>query len=97
MWFKIIDQTVELRIYAKPNARRSEITGVCAHGLGVALRAKPQDGAANIELIKFLSITFDLPKSKILLRRGDASRHKVVVLPLTEKIQEFLRCSESDR
>lgn len=91
MWFKIIDQTVELRIYAKPNARRSEITGVCLHGLSVALHAKPQEGAANTELVNLLSDVIGVPKSKIVLRRGEASRHKVVVLPLTEKVQDFLR------
>ena len=90
MWYKIDGQQVELRIFAKPNARCSEITGVSEHGLCVALHARPQDGEANAELIALLARQFKIPKTKVVLRRGEGSRHKVVVLPLTAAVQAFL-------
>lgn len=90
MWYKIKDNQVELRIYAKPNAKRSEITGVSENGLCVALHARPQDGEANKELIKFLSDLLRIPKSKIKLQRGDSSRYKLCILPLTADVQVLL-------
>lgn len=90
MWYKIVGQQVEMYIYAKPNARRSEVTGVTEHGLGVALHARPQDGEANEELIAFLSKHFKAPKSKIILRRGETGRRKLVIMPLTSKLKDFL-------
>lgn len=89
-WFKIQDQQVELRIFAKPNAKRSSLLKVDDQGLHIALHAKPHEGEANKELINFLSKLFQLPKSKVILQRGINSRHKVVSLPLTHKVREFL-------
>lgn len=91
MWYKLNGNQVEMRIYAKPNAKRSEITGVSEHGLCVALHARPQDGEANAELIKFLSELLNIPKSKIKLQRGDSSRYKMCVLPLTADVQVLLK------
>lgn len=93
MWYKIIGEYVELRIFAKPNARQSEITGISEQGLGVALHAQPKEGAANIALIAFLSEYFDIPKSKICLLRGETSRRKVIKLPLTKAVKDFIATS----
>lgn len=90
MWYKITGEYVELRIFAKPNAKRSEITGVSEEGLGVALRAQPKEGAANIALIAFLSEYFDIPKSKISLLKGESNRRKLIKLPLTNAVRKLI-------
>jgi len=90
-WFKINNQQIELHILAKPHAKRSALLAVGEQELQIALHAKPHQGEANKELIAFLAKLFQIPKSHILLRRGEASRHKVVVLPLNEKIQDVIR------
>lgn len=90
MWYKIIGEYVELRVFAKPNAKRSEITGIGEQGLGVTLCAQPKEGAANTALVAFLSEYFDIPKSKICLLRGETSRRKVVKLPLTKAVKDFI-------
>lgn len=91
MWYKIHDDQVELRILAKPNAKKSAVTGMNEQGLNIALHARPQDGEANTELIAFLAEFFDIPKSKIKLQRGAGSRYKMVVIPFCKKFQEFLK------
>lgn len=91
MWYKIAGEYVELRIFAKPNARRSEITGIGEQGLGIALHAQPKEGAANIALIAFLSEYFAIPKSKICLLRGESSRRKLIKLPLTNAVKKFIQ------
>lgn len=90
MWYVIKDQQVELRIYAKPNAKRTALLSVDERGMHVSLHAKPHQGEANKELISFLSEQFDIPKSRIELLRGEGSRYKRVALPLTDKVRQFL-------
>ncbi len=83
MWFKINNQQIELRILAKPNAKKSKLLGVREHGLQISLHAKPHQGEANKELISFLSELLELPKSKIILQRGKGSKYKQVIAHLT--------------
>lgn len=90
MWFKITGSQVELRIFAKPNAKRSAMIGVDERGVCVALHAKPQEGEANEELIAFLAGYFGVAKSKVELKRGATGRQKVIVMPLVEKLREFI-------
>jgi uncharacterized protein (TIGR00251 family) len=92
MWFKIQEKKVTLLIYAKPNAKRTALLKVTdEEGLHIALHAKPHDGEANKELISYLAKLFDLPKSHIILERGETARRKVVMIPFTEKVQAFLQ------
>lgn len=90
MWYKIIGAQVELRIFAKPNAKRSAITGVDERGLCVSLHARPREGEANEELVAFLAEYFGVQKSRVELKKGGSGRHKVVVLPVTERVREML-------
>lgn len=91
MWYTIRGNEIEIRIFAKPNAKRSDITGVHGEELGVVLHARPVEGEANKALLSFLSKKFKLPVSKIMLKRGLQSRHKTVVMPLLDSIMCFIR------
>jgi uncharacterized protein (TIGR00251 family) len=71
-------QDALLRVYAKPRASKSRFVRVSDAEVHVALSAPPVDGEANKELLKFLSGSLDIPKSQLLLEKGDASRHKLV-------------------
>lgn len=90
MWYSIQGQQVKLQILAKPNARKSAIIKITDQALHVALHAKPHKGEANIELILFLSNVFDLPKSKIILKSGEGSKYKQILMPLTATVQKIL-------
>lgn len=96
MWYDVKEQNiVVLYVYVKPNAKQSIIAAVGSDELHIALHAKPQDGEANEELIRFLSERFRIPKTKIKLIRGKTSRHKTVQMPLTESLRGFIS-TESD-
>ncbi len=90
MWFTIKDQTVELRIVAKPNARITALVAVNDDALQIALHAKPHKGEANKELIRFLSKLLNVPKSMIALEHGDACKYKKIVVPLNSDVQQFI-------
>ena len=69
---------VEVHIRAIPRASKNEIQGVHDNALKIRLTTPPVDGKANQALIKFLSKTLHIAKSKIELTQGETSRHKTV-------------------
>lgn len=90
MWFKIQNQQVILRIFAKPHAKKTALLKIDDDCLHIALHAKPHEGEANKELISFVAKLFQVPKSQVVLQRGASSKHKEIILPLTEKVQQVL-------
>lgn len=67
-------------VRAKPRASKSAALGEREGELEVALKAPPVDGAANEELVRFIAKKVGLPKGRVLLERGQTSRHKVLRL-----------------
>ncbi len=87
-----------LKIYAQPNSKKSEIVGLYGEDkrLKIRLKARPTDGEANIELIKFLSNYLSIPQGRFEILRGHVSKKKDLVIdcPLTEiqaKISEYYK------
>ena len=77
---------MKLRVRATPNARRSEVIGwvddaQAGRILRVRVAAPPAEGKANAELREFLAKTLGLPKSKVVLEKGTASRFKCFEIP----------------
>lgn len=90
MWFKIQNQQVRINIFAKPNAKKTTLLGICEYGLLISVHAKPHQGAANKALIAYLAKLFHLPKTQIILHKGEESRHKQVIVPLTDFVLEVI-------
>lgn len=71
---------VTLAVKVTPRAPRDEIGEALGPELRVKVTAPPVDAAANEALIRFLAETFDCPRSKVQILRGQTSRHKLVKL-----------------
>lgn len=69
---------VRLSIHVQPRAGRTEIRGTHGGALRIRLAAPPVDGAANAELIAFLSKRLRVPRSAIRIERGVRGRRKTV-------------------
>ncbi len=67
-----------LRVRVHPGARKNAITGVHDSALKISLTTPPVDGRANEALIAFLAEALSLPKSRIALVSGLASRSKTL-------------------
>ena len=70
-----------LRVHATPNASRNEIIGwendaQAGRILRVRVAAPPAEGKANRVLRDFLAKSLGLPKSRVVLAKGNASRFK---------------------
>lgn len=77
---------MKLHVKATPNARKSEVIGweddpIRGRVLRVRIAAPPVEGKANTALRSFLAAWLDLPKSKVILERGDTSRVKTFAIP----------------
>ncbi len=68
--------TLALRVH--PGARRNAVTGTHDNALKVSLTTPPTDGRANEALLRFLADTLHLPKARVTLLSGAASRSKTV-------------------
>ena len=71
---------VRLEIRVQPRASKTEFAGVHGESLKVRVAAPPVDGAANRELIRFLSATFKVSRGSVQLVSGESGRRKAVVL-----------------
>jgi uncharacterized protein (TIGR00251 family) len=80
--------TIEVRL--KPNAKQNSIDIGDNGVLQVRVNAPPIEGRANKAFIELLSETLDVPKSSLSIKRGAASKNKVIaVLGMTK--EEALR------
>jgi uncharacterized protein (TIGR00251 family) len=87
---EIKDDKVIIYVKAQPNSSKNKIAGLYGDNLKINIKAPAVEGAANKELVKFLSKTFKISKSDIIIK-GETSKRKQIILPLNEKIKEFLK------
>lgn len=79
-----VEQTpdgIRLKIFLQPKASKDHIAGLHDGELKITITAPPVDGQANAHLLKFLSKAFKVPKSSIVLEKGELNRHKQVWIP----------------
>ncbi|QLB12408.1 hypothetical protein EV697_10151 [Bisgaardia hudsonensis] len=85
-----IGEDLRLRIFLQPKASRDQIVGLHDDELKITITAPPIDGKANAHLLKFLSKTFKVPKSAIILEKGELNRHKQILIPAPKMIPDEL-------
>ena len=90
MFYTISDKIVTLKIKAQPNASRSEFAQVMEEAIKVRIKAPAVEGAANKELVKFLSKSFKVAKSDIIFKSGERSKIKIVEFPLSEAFMNWV-------
>lgn len=82
------EQGVIIEIKITPKASQNEIMGWENGILKIRLKAVPEKGKANRELIRFLSKTFNIPQNNIHLLKGETSRLKTLCF-LGKKAEEL--------
>ncbi|NUQ28634.1 MAG: DUF167 domain-containing protein [Acidobacteriaceae bacterium] len=69
-----------LPVRLHPGARRNAITGEHDGALKIALTTPPVDGKANEALLRYLAEILGLPQNRIVLKSGQTSRSKMVLI-----------------
>jgi uncharacterized protein len=77
-WIRVSVDEVMLEVTARPGASRSGVVGVSAGRLVVAVNSKPEKGEANDELIGYLAREVRVPRSAIMIIRGETARRKTI-------------------
>ena len=88
--FKIVDNLVTFKVKAQPNSSLNKIAGIYGDAIKINIKAPAVEGAANKELIKFLSKQFKIAKSDIIIK-GETSKQKFITLPINEKVASFIK------
>lgn len=77
----ILMETGKLALKVTPRVRHEGIEGFNeARELIVKVRAVPEDGKANMAVIKLLAEQWNIPASRLAIARGTAGRHKLLTL-----------------
>ena len=84
---------MKLVVRIVPNASRSEICGWeedprAGRVLRVRVAAPPVEGKANAALREFLAKSLGVPKSAIVLEKGETSRLKTFTVPDGLRLEE---------
>ncbi|MBI4705062.1 MAG: DUF167 domain-containing protein [Deltaproteobacteria bacterium] len=67
-----------LAVHVKPRASRSMILGVREGALAVAVRAPPERGEANAELVRLLAEALGIRRAAVAVVAGAGARTKLV-------------------
>jgi uncharacterized protein len=72
-------ESTSLNIHVIPGSKINRIVGYMDDGtLKIRIKAKPTDGKANKELIKYLSEVLDIKEMDIEIFSGLTSRNKII-------------------
>jgi len=91
MFYSIKGDRVSIRIKAQPAASKNEFCEIYGEdAIKIRIKAPAVEGAANKELVKFLSKSFKVPKSDIIFKTGQNSKIKIVEFPLSDKFNDWI-------
>ena len=80
------DGRVRFSVRVQPRASTNEIAGAHGDAVKIRLTAPPVDGAANEELVAFLSKVFVVARKSVRILAGESSRSKIVEIEgITER------------
>lgn len=71
---------VRIALHVQPRSARTELAGLHGGALKIRLTAPPVEGAANLELLRFLATLLDVSRSDLELISGSGSRRKVILV-----------------
>ncbi len=87
-WIRSHPLGTTLDLHIQPGASATGISGLHGDRLKIKVKAQPQAGEANEELLKFISLVLGIPVKKIHLLKGESSRQKTILAEL--KLEEIL-------
>jgi len=68
---------MKINVTVKPNAKQEQVEKTGENEFVVRVKARPQEGKANQAVVEALAEYFDVAKSRVVLLRGQTSKHKV--------------------
>ena len=75
---RVAADEVIIEVTARPGTSRRGVIGVTGDRLVIGVNSWPEKGKANDELIEYLSKEIRVPRSALLIVRGQTSRRKTI-------------------
>jgi len=98
VFYKEDENFITLKIKAQPQASKNEFCGLYGEdAIKIRVAAPAVEGAANKELVKFLAKSFKVAKSSVEFVNGQSSKIKLIKLPKSKKLEEFIKELENGR
>ncbi len=91
-----IDEVV-IEITARPGASRRGVIGVTGERLVIGVHSGPQKGKANEELIEYLAGEMRVPRSALMIVRGETARRKTIRIVTHEPVKVASRLRQISR
>jgi len=94
-WFFQRGETLFVKIFVQPGAKKTAIDKIYGQELRITVNAPQERGAANTALIAFLSALLNVSQSSITICKGRTSRHKTVAItnaPITKICERLAFC-----
>ena len=93
---KIKEDPSGVLLYAsvKPKARKNAVLGTSTGKLKIAVTAAPEKGKANAAVIALLADFFGIAKGRVIIKSGDTSHTKLLMLEGLTTEQVFEKLSE---
>jgi uncharacterized protein YggU (UPF0235/DUF167 family) len=70
--------SVRLRVRVSPGARQSDVLGRLGDAWKLRVRAAPERGRANAEVVRLLADRLGIPRAEVRVVAGHTARDKVV-------------------
>jgi uncharacterized protein (TIGR00251 family) len=77
-WMRISIDEVTIEVAAKPGASNRGVVRATSDALVIRLNSAPEKGNANFELIEYLAEQLRVPRSAVMIVRGNTSRRKTI-------------------
>jgi uncharacterized protein (TIGR00251 family) len=77
-WYRWEGDDLLLSLRVQPRSRRDEFVAPHSDHYKVRITAPPVEGKANDHLIRFLSKSFGVKRSQVILEMGQTARNKLV-------------------
>ncbi|MDP2914467.1 MAG: DUF167 domain-containing protein [Candidatus Aminicenantes bacterium] len=78
---------VHLNVKVQPRSAQPGVERTGERDLRVRVKAAPDKGRANAEVIELLAEHFNVPRSCVTIARGQTSRNKLIVIESDKKIK----------
>ena len=72
-----IDEVI-IEVTARPGTSRRGVIGASGDRLVIGVNSRPEKGKANDELIEYLAREMRVPRSALLIVRGETARRKTI-------------------
>jgi len=77
-WMRVSIDEVIIEVTARPGSSHRGVIGVTGDRLVISVNSRPEKGKANDELIEYLAREMRVPRSALLIVRGETSRRKTI-------------------